>query len=174
MKYFSLSFKQEKIDYEYYYKDFGKALLFNQIKKSLLSMTFIIVMFFLFASSDTVGYYIPFSFIFIISLIMPLFYAKKMSYFLLDARQMKKMNTYDFYADHIEIHIPADETSKSTTEKHLKMKGFTAVTESKTNFYFSYMNEKTMIIPKRVLDEEKYGMIKNLIENYFSNVYMSI
>lgn len=174
MKYFSLSFRTEKTDYENYYKDFGKAMLLNQIKKSLLPMIFMIVMFFFLASSDTVNYYIPFAVILIISLFMPLFYAKKMSYFLLSARQMKRENVYDFYADHIEIRVPADEISRSTTEKHFKMKGFTAVTESRTNFYFSYMNQKTMIIPKRVLDEEKYTMIKNLIDNYFSNVYMSI
>ena len=36
------------------------------------------------------------------------------------------------------------------------------------------MNEKMLIIPKRVLDNEKYAMIKNLIENYFSDVYMTV
>lgn len=174
MKYFSLSFKPEKIDYDYYYKDFGKALLLNQFKRALFSLTFIIVMLIFFSASGTATYYVPISFIFIITTFMPIFYSKKMSYFLLDSRQMRKENLYDFYADHIEIKIREDETSKSTTEKHLKMSGFTSVTESKTNFYFSYMNEKMMIIPKRVLDEEKYGMIKNLIDNYFSNVYMAI
>ena len=54
------------------------------------------------------------------------------------------------------------------------MNGFVSVAESKTNFYFSYMNERILIIPKRVLDGEKYGMIKNLIDNYFSNVYTTV
>ena len=174
MKYFSLSFRTEKTDYENYYRDFGKAMLINQVKKSLIPMVIMIVLFVFLSSYDTMSYYIPFAFFLIISLFMPLFYSKKLSFFLLSSRQMKRENIFDFYADHIEIHVLPDESGRSTTEKHFKMKGFTAVTESKTNFYFSYMNERTMIIPKRVLDEEKYTMIKNLIENYFSNVYLSI
>ena len=174
MKYFSLSFKPEKVDYEFYYKDFKKGLLFNQMKKSLFSIIFLLTIFIFTSYGESTTLAFPVVFVFIASIFMPLVYSKKMSFFLLESRQLKKENVYDFYSDHIEIRIGADESSKCTTEKHLKMSGFTAVTESKTNFYFSYMNEKMMIIPKRVLNEETYGMIRNLIDNYFSNVYMTI
>ncbi len=174
MKYFSLSFKPDKIDYDFYYKDFRKGLLLNQLKKSLFSIIFIISLFVFTSSGENVTMVFPVVFIILASVFMPLLYSKKMSFFLLNSRQLKKENVYDFYSDHIEIRIGADESSTSTIEKHLKMSGFTAVTESKTNFYFSYMNEKMMIIPKRVLNEETYGMIRNLIDNYFSNVYMTI
>lgn len=174
MKYFSLGFTLEKSDYDFYYKDFGKALLLNQVKRSSFTIIFVIVMFVMLMTTEMSEQIVTLIFILFVSVLAPLFYSRKLSLSLIDSRNSKKENRYDFYADHIEIHISADEKSKGTAEKHLKMNGFTTVAESKANFYFSYMNEKMLIIPKRVLDEEKYGMIKNLIDNYFSNVYMTL
>lgn len=174
MKYFSLSFNLKKEDYDAYYKDFGKGLLLNQLKRSLITIVFMVIMVVLYMSVQTPGLITTVIFIAAVTVIMPLFYSKKMAVSLLNSRGNKKINRYDFFADHIEIHIDADEISKASTEKHLKMNGFVSVAESKTSFYFSYMNERVLIIPKRVLDSEKYSMIKNLIDNYFSNVYMII
>lgn len=174
MKYFSLNFKIEKSDYESYYKDFGKAMLLNQLKRSFIMVILSLGLAAFIITGDTACYAVTLLFAFIVSCIMPLVFSKKIALSMLDSRNSRKVNVYDFYSDHIEIHVPASEGSKASTEKHLKMNGFTNVTESKTNFYFSYMNEKMLIIPKRVLDNEKYGMIKNLIENYFSNVYMTV
>ena len=174
MKYFSLAFNLQKIDYDFYYKDFRKALILNQLKRSLFTLIFVFVMFMLLITSELSTLMVTLIFILIVTVFIPLVYSRKLSLSLIESRNSKKENRYDFYADHIEIHISADETSKSTAEKHLKMNGFTTVAESRTNFYFSYMNEKMLIIPKRVLDEEKYGMIKNLIDNYFSSVYMKL
>ena len=174
MKYFSLSFTTEKQDYEFYYKDFGKGLAINQIRKSVLSAVFCLFMIAMLITGETLSYIVPVVFVFIVTCFMPLVYSKKISVSLLDSRSSRKLNRYDFYADHIEIHSLPDEKSASSTEKHLKMNGFTSVAESGTNFYFSYMNEKMLIIPKRVLDAEKYTMIKNLIDNYFSDVYMTV
>lgn len=174
MKFFSLNFTVNKSDYDAYYKDFGKGLLFNQLKRSLVTLVFMIVMLVIYRDTQAEILAVTVAFIAIIYIIMPVVYSKKLAVSLIQSRNSKKENIYDFYADHIEIHVPANETSKASTEKHLKMNGFVSVAESKTNFYFSYMNERMLIIPKRVLDEEKYGMIKNLIDNYFSNVYMSI
>ncbi len=174
MKYFSLVFNLKKEDYDAYYKEFGKVLLFNQLKRSAITLIFMAVMVAMYFSLQTAGLIATVVFIAFLSVVMPLIYSKKLSTSLLQSKSNKKLNSYDFYADHIEIHIDADETSKASTEKHLKMNGFVSVAESKTSFYFSYMNERILIIPKRVLDEEKYVMIKNLIDNYFSNVYMTI
>ena len=174
MKYFSLNFKIEKSDYESYYRDFGKGMLLNQLKRSLFILIFTAMMGLFVLSENTVCYAVTLVFVFFISCFMPLVYSKKISMSLLDSKNSRKENIFDFYSDHIEIHLVSDEGDKSSVEKHLKMNGFTNVTESRTNFYFSYMNEKTLIIPKRVLDNEKYSMIKNLIENYFSNVYMTV
>lgn len=174
MKYFSLNFKIEKSDYESYYKDFGKAMLLNQLKRSFIMVILSLGLAAFIITGDTACYAVTLLFAFIISCIMPLVFSKKIALSMIDSRNSRKENIYDFYSDHIEIHIPANGESKASTEKHLKMKGFTNVSESKTNFYFSYMNEKMLIIPKRILDKEKYGMIKNLIENYFSDVYITV
>lgn len=174
MKFFSLEFRIERQDYTGYYKDFKGIQLQLILKKSIFMALFSVAVLFIFLTADTLSYIVPVVSGFLVSVLFPLFYTKKISCSLFEARQSKKISRYDFYADHIEIHTFADETSGSTTQRHLKMNGFTAVTESERSFYFTYMNEKILIIPKRILDEEKYGMIKNLTENYFSNVYMSL
>lgn len=174
MKYFSLSFRPEKRDYNDYYKDFGKLFLINQLKRSIASFVLFGVLCFMLSSSGSGIYVLPFFFIFVATSFMPLIYSRKLSVFFLQSKQMQRESRYDFYADHIEIHIEPDATSQQKSEKHFKLSGFTAVTESRTNFYFSYMNEKMMIIPKRVLTQENYEMIENLIQNYFSGVYNKV
>ena len=174
MKYFSLGFNLESEDYRAYYKDFGKGFLLQQLKRSAITLIFMVVLVVMYLSVQTAGLIATVVFIAGVTVLMPLHYSKKLAFSLLQARSNSKTNRYDFYADHIEIHIDADEISKASTEKHLKMKGFTSVAEGKTNFYFFYMNERVLIIPKRVLDKEKYDMIKNLIDNYFSSVYIMV
>ncbi len=174
MKYFSLSFKTEKSDYAEFYRDFLKSNSLVYFKRTAFLM-FITVLFALFfVTRDSLVLLIPLFLIPLVDVIMSLVYSRKISMSLYQSAQNRKVGVYDFYADHIEIHFQADELSKGTMQKHLKMSGFTAVKESESNFYFSYMNEKILIIPKRSLDEEKYTMVKNLIENYFSDVYVKI
>jgi len=174
MKYFSLSFRLQKEDYAAYYKDFRKAQIVNLIKKSVFMAIFSMIILFTFVTADTLSYVIPVVSVFLVSVLFPYFYSKKISTSFYKSKQGRKEAIYDFYGDHIEIHINADENCRQTTEKHLKMNGFVSVAESEKCFYFSYMNARVLIIPKRVLDGEKYGMIKNLIDNYFSNVYMAV
>lgn len=174
MKYFSLSFSLQKEDYNAYYKDFSKGHLINGLKQSFFIISFSV--FFTAYAFLQQDYNFVFAIVlFCLSLIfMPVYFAKKISTSFYVSKHGRKEARYDFFADHIEIHIGADENCRQISEKHLKMNGFTQVVESKRNFYFAYMNEKTLIIPKRVLNEETYGMIKNLIDNYFSSVYLSI
>ena len=174
MKYFSLDFNLQKQDYDAYYKDFGKGLVLNQLKRSLITLAFMVLLVVMYMSVQTAGLIATVVFVAFVTVIMPIVYSKNLAVSLLNSRSNKKNNRYDFYADHIEIHIDADEISGASTEKHLKMNGFVSVAESEKCFYFSYMNERVLIIPKRVLDGEKYSMIKNLIDNYFSNVYMTV
>lgn len=173
MKYFSLSFTVKKEDYNAYYKDFGKAFIFNQLKRSAITLILMAVLVAMYMTTQTAGLISTVVFITAVNVFMPIVYSKKLAVSLVNSRNNRKENRYDFYADHIEIHIN-DENGRTSTEKHLKMNGFVSVAESKSGFYFSYMNERVLIIPKRVLDNEKYGMIKNLIENYFSNVYIAV
>lgn len=174
MKYFTLSFTVEKCDYDAYYRDFGKGLLFDQLRRSAVTLIFLAVIAVINFTAQAPSLYVTFAAVLFIMLFTPISYSRKIALSLIQSRNSRKVNRYEFYADHIEIHVDEDEGSRARVEKHLKMSGFTSVAESKSNFYFSYMNEKMLIIPKRVLDNEKYGMIKNLIDNYFSNVYMSV
>lgn len=174
MKYFSLSFRLQKEDYDAYYKDFRKGRILNELKRSLFLAIFSVFILVAFVTADTVSHIIPVVSIFCVSVAFPLFFSRRISSLFYKSKQGRKKARYDFYADHIEIHIDADESCRHTSEKHLKMRGFTQIVESSKNFYFSYMNEKMLIIPKRALNEESYTMIKNLIENYFSRVYVSI
>lgn len=173
MKYFSLSYKAEKSDYQNYYRDFRKANLINQFKRTAFSLIFAVMITVCFLTSELIGFIVPLVFILLVSFFMPLVYSKRISIDSLFSKCSQKENRYDFYADHIEIHY-SDEEIKMTAEKHLEMRGFTAVAESNSNFYFSYKNDRMLIIPKRVLNEETYAMIKNLIKNYFSDIYMTI
>ena len=174
MRYFSLSFNLIKEDYDAYYREFRKVNLLNQLKRSFIVLAFMAVLAAMYFSLENADIILTVIVIGAVTVIMPLVNSKRLSTSLLQSRNNKKPNRYDFFADHIEIHVDADQKSKASTEKHLKMNGFVSVAESKTSFYFSYMNERILIIPKRVLDEEKCGMIKNLIDNYFSSVYISI
>ncbi len=174
MKYFSLSFRLQKEDYSAYYKDFRKGHILNELRRSLFIAIFSVFILVTFVNSETLSYIIPVLSVFAVSVILPIYFSRKISTLFYKSKQGSKEARYDFYADHIEIHICADESCRQTSEKHLKMRGFTQIVESSKNFYFSYMNEKMLIIPKRALNEEAYTMIKNLIDNYFSNVYMSI
>ena len=174
MKYFSLQFTVEKSDYDAYYKDFGKQFLLSQLKRSLVTFFFLGMILILSATSLNAGLVVTVISVAAMTVLMPLVFSKKLSFYLIKSKNLSRLNCYDFYADHIVFHVEKDENTERSLERHLKMNGFTYVAESKTNFYFAYMNERILIIPKRVLDEEKYKMIKNLIDNYFSNIYKKV
>ena len=82
--------------------------------------------------------------------------------------------TVDFYDNHIVISYEGNENVKSHSEKHYGFKMIQNILESNENIYFAFNDNSLLIIPKAVLDNERYTMIGNLIENYFSNVYMTI
>ncbi len=174
MKYFSLSFRLQKEDYSAYYKDFRKGHILNELKRSVFMAIFSVFVLVSVVTAETPSYIIPVISVFAVSVFLPIYFSRKVSTSFYNSKQGSKEARYDFFADHIEIHIGSTESCRQTSEKHLKMRGFTQIIESRSNFYFSYMNEKMLIIPKRILNEETYSMIKNMIENYFSKVYLSI
>lgn len=174
MKYFSLSFKTEKSDYAEFYRDFLKSNSPAYFKRTAFLMLITVLFSLFFVTRDSLVLLIPLFLLPFVDIIMSLVYSWKISMSLYRSAQNRRVAAYDFYADHVEIHYQADELSKGTMQKYMKMSGFTAVKESESNFYFVYMNEKILIVPKRSLDEEKYTMIKNLIENYFSDVYVKM
>ena len=84
------------------------------------------------------------------------------------------MMNVDFYGDHLVINYVPNEAVKSYSEKHYGFDVVLNVLESTENIYFAFKDNSLLIIPKAVLDNEKYTMISNLIENLFKNKYQKL
>ena len=80
----------------------------------------------------------------------------------------------DFYNDHIIVSYEGNEQIKSHSEKHYGFHMVQNVLESNENVYFAFNDNSLLIIPKAVLDSERYTMISNLIENLFKNKYQRL
>ncbi len=175
MKYFSFDYRLFKEDYKNYYKDFRKINFMIILRKALIPALFLVfISFFILNSKSDKMIYVTFFAFLIISAFFPHYYSKKISMSLVNSKHGQKEVRLDFYGDHIEIHVPEADGCRCTSQRHLKLNGFTMVAESESSFYFSYMNEKMLIIPKRAINEEIYQKLKNLINNYFGNIYMTV
>ena len=84
------------------------------------------------------------------------------------------MMNIDFYDNHIVISYEPNEYVKSHSEKHYGFDVVQNILESRENFYFAFKDNSLLIIPKAVLDEERYTMISNLIENLFKYKYQRL
>ena len=82
--------------------------------------------------------------------------------------------TIDFYDNHIVVNYEPNEYVRSYIEKHYGFDVVQNILESTENIYFAFKDNSLLIIPKAVLDSEKYTMISNLIENLFKNKYQRI
>ena len=82
--------------------------------------------------------------------------------------------TVDFYDNHIVVSYEPNETIKSYSEKHYGFHMVQNILESRENIYFAFNDNSLLIIPKAVLDEERYTMISNLIENLFKYKYQRL
>lgn len=171
MKYFSLSFKLDEHDYQNYNRILTKAILLSKAKFFLLPVIAIIVGLSIFDILDVYS-------AIIMALIAPVFLFTTVllnkEYYRVTFKKSKIIKRYltvDFYDDHIEEKYTPDEYMNGYTERHYSFKDVLHIAESKENFFF-LLNDNTMLnIPKRALNEETYGMIKNLINNLFSNKF---
>ena len=82
--------------------------------------------------------------------------------------------TIDFYDDHFVVSYEGNENVKSHSEKHYGFQMIQNILESSENIYFAFNDNSLLIIPKVILDSEKYTMISNLIENLFKNKYQRL
>ena len=82
--------------------------------------------------------------------------------------------TIDFYDNHIVVNYEPNEYVRSYSEKHYGFDVVQNILESTENIYFAFKDNSLLIIPKAVLDSEKYTMISNLIENLFKNKYQRL
>ena len=91
-----------------------------------------------------------------------------------NSKLLKRMMTIDFYDNHIVVNYEPNEYVRSYSEKHYGFDVVQNILESTENIYFAFKDNSLLIIPKAVLDSEKYTMISNLIENLFKNKYQRI
>ena len=80
----------------------------------------------------------------------------------------------DFFDNHIVVSYEPNEKVKSFSEKHYGFDVVQNVLESSENIYFAFNDNSLLIIPKSILDNERYTMISNLIENLFINKYQRL
>lgn len=172
MKYFSVSFNLTSEDYSVYSKNGIRASLILRLKKIIFPLAFFIVAG-LVADMPLMLMFIPLLFAsgIIVPYIVDKDYVKalyKNSFIL------KKEMTVDFYDNHFVITTNADEFTKSSSEKHFGFDTVAAVNENDTFLFFIFRTNNILIVPKRALSPEQYGMIKNLIENLFADKYRKI
>ncbi len=170
MKYFSVSFNLTNEDYSVYSKSSMKSAAVMRLKRGMIPIVIFACLGFV---EKTALLFLPL--LIMTSLVVPYIIDREYIASLhKNSRLYKKAMTVDFYDNHFVVSTKADEFSKSSSEKHYGFDTVAAVTEAQGYFYFLFKTNNILIIPKRILDEEKYSMVKNLIDNLFSKIYRMI
>ena len=171
MKYFSLSYMLSEKDYSDYEKIVFKGSIVIAFKRMVIPFCLIIGMSFF---VDKL-FVIPAIAYFAISLIIPQVINREFSHKTRkNSKLLKRMMTVDFYNDHFVVSYEPNENVRSYSEKHYGFHMLQNILESSENFYFAFNDNSLLIIPKAILDNEKYEMISNLIENLFRNKYQRL
>lgn len=168
MKYLSLSYMLSEKDYSDYEKIIFKGSIVMSFKRMIIPFCIIVGMCFFI---DTL-FIIPAITYFAISIIIPQVINREFSHKTRkNSKLLKRMMTVDFYDDHFVVSYEPNEAVISYSEKHYGFQMLQNILESSENIYFAFNDNSLLIIPKAVLDSEKYQMISNLIENLFRNKY---
>ena len=171
MKHLSLSYMLSEKDYSDYEKIVFKGTIVLAIKRMIIPFCLIVGMCFFI---DTL-FIIPAITYFAISVLIPQIINREFSHKTRkNSKLLKRMMTIDFYDNHIVVNYEPNEYVRSYSEKHYGFDVVQNILESTENIYFAFKDNSLLIIPKAVLDSEKYTMISNLIENLFKNKYQRI
>ncbi len=171
MKYFSLSYMLSEKDYSDYEKIVFKGSFIISLKRMVIPFCLIMGMCFF---TDKI-LLIPAVVYFAISVIIPQVINREFSHKTRrNSNLLKRLMIIDFYDNHIVVGYQANENIKSHSEKHYGFDRVQNILESSENIYFAFNDNSLLIIPKAVLDSEKYAMISNLIENLFRNKYQRL
>ena len=171
MRYFSLSYMLSEKDYGDYEKIVFKGSLIMSAKKMLIPFVLVVGMCLFTDMLFLVSALAYFS----LSIIIPQIISREFSHKTRkNSRLLKRMMTVDFYDNHIVVSYEPNETIKSHSEKHYGFHMVQNILESRENIYFAFNDNSLLIIPKAVLDEERYTMISNLIENLFKYKYQRL
>lgn len=171
MKYFSLNMYLTKEDYESYEKKIRKSVLFGRMKQ--LAVPFALIM--IAGAFYDLFFIVIALYLFAVALIIPEMVNKDFSNKSRSGSKLiRRPMIVDFYSDHFEVRSEPDEVMKGSSERHYGFDTVRSVLEASDYFYFIFKTNNILIIPKKVLDGEQFGMIKNLINNLFSGIYSAI
>ena len=171
MKYFSLSYMLSEKDYSEYEKIVFKGSLIMSAKRMILPFIFVIGM----CIFMDILFIISALAYFALSIIIPQLINREFSHKTRkNSKLLKRMMTVDFYDNHIVVSYQGNENIRSHSEKHYGFQMVQNILESRENIYFAFNDNSLLIIPKAILDEERYTMISNLIENLFKYKYQRL
>lgn len=170
MKHISLDFTPTAEDSISYAKKAEPALFSLRIKRMMLPFVIMMIAGLIF---DLYLSILSFSFFLIASLAPAMInreYIKKQN----KSEFILRPVTVDFYEDHIVYIYNPNEKFKGRGEKHFGMKAIGGVVESEDYIWFLTKAGSIINIPKRILQQEQYDMLRNLISNLFSDRYQKI
>ena len=171
MKYFSLSYMLSEKDYSDYEKIVFKGSVVISLKRMVIPLCIMIAV----SLFMDVQFLIPAIVYFVISLIIPQILSREFSHKTRkNSNLLKRMMIVDFYDNHIVVSYEGNENIKSHSEKHYGFQMIQNILESRENIYFAFSDNSLLIIPKAVIDSERYTMISNLIENLFRHKYQRL
>ena len=170
MKLLSLSFVPVPEDFISYSKKAEPALFSMRLKRGVVPFGI------MFAGGFFFGIYFSILALslFAISNVVPFILNREYMKKQLSSRIIKRPVAIDFYDDHIVQTFLPDESFRGTNEKHFGLRSVAGVVESDEYIWFLTKAANVINIPKRILDDEKYGAVKNIIENYFSGIYTKV
>ena len=171
MKYFSLSYMLTEKDYSDYEKIVFKGSLVLSLKRMIIPFCVMLAV----SLFMEVQFIIPAIVYLLISLVVPQMLNREFSHKTRkNSNLLKRMMTVDFYDNHVVVNYEANENIKSHSEKHYGFQMIHNILESSENIYFAFSDNSLLIIPKAVIDSERYTMISNLIENLFRHKYQRL
>ncbi|MBO5936091.1 MAG: hypothetical protein J6V06_02745 [Clostridia bacterium] len=171
MKYFSLSYMLSEKDYSDYEKIVFKGSIIMSAKRMLIPFVLVVAM----CIFMDVLFLISALTYFALSIIIPQFINREFSHKTRkNSKLLRRMMNIDFYDNHFVVSYEPNEYVRSHSEKHYGFDMVQNVLESAENIYFAFNDNSLLIIPKAILDSEKYNMISNLIANLFRNKYQRL
>ena len=171
MKYFSLSYMLSEKDYSDYEKIVFKGTLVLSLKRMVIPFCIMLAV----SLFMEVQFIVPAIIYLFISLVIPQMINREFSHKTRkNSNLLKRMMKIDFYDNHVVVNYEANENIKSHIEKHYGFQMIQNILESNENIYFAFNDNSLLIIPKSVLDSERYTMISNLIENLFRHKYQRL
>lgn len=171
MKYFSLTYSLTAKDYESYEKKMFFTIVLGRLKQLIFPFLIMTV----FSVFIDVSLTVISVCLFIIAMILPNMANREFSKSTRKkSKLIRKPMTIDFYSDHFEVISEPDMNMKGYSVRHYGFDTVLSVLESDEYFYFIFKTNNILIIPKNILSQEQFGMIKNLIDNLFAKIYKAI